>query len=69
MEIDAEWIKEQAQTRLDEIIGSIHLPMIRRNTRVRTNLLWLMRNIGFSDELSDEQKDEVRRLLRILVKD
>lgn len=60
--------KEQARKRLDEILAGVQIPSMRRNTRIHANILWLMRNLGLSEGLSDESRDEAKRLLRILVK-
>jgi len=60
--------EQQALARLDEILATIKLPTMRRNTRLLPNLLWLSRNIPFADDLSEDGLAEVKRLLRILLK-
>jgi len=60
--------EQQALVRLDEILATIKLPTMRRNTRLLPNLLWLSRNIPFADDLSEDGLAEVKRLLRILLK-
>ena len=65
---DTQTDKQQALARLDEILATIKLPTIRRNTQLLPNLLWLSRNIPFADDLSEEGLAEVKRLLRILLK-
>ena len=60
--------KQQALARLDEILATIKLPTMRRDTRLLPNLLWLSRNIPFADDLSEDGLAEVKRLLRILLK-
>lgn len=65
---DTQTDKQQALARLDEILATIKLPTMRRNTQLLPNLLWLSRNIPFADDLSEEGLAEVKRLLRILLK-
>lgn len=60
--------EQQALVRLDEILATIKLPTMRRDTRLLPNLLWLSRNIPFADDLSEDGLAEVKRLLRILLK-
>ena len=60
--------EQQALARLDEILATIKLPTMRRNTQLLPNLLWLSRNIPFADDLSEDGLAEVKRLLRILLK-
>jgi len=60
--------EQQALARLDEILATIKLPTMRRDTRLLPNLLWLSRNIPFADDLSEDGLAEVKRLLRILLK-
>ena len=65
---DTQTDKQQALARLDEILATIKLPTMRRNTQLLPNLLWLSRNIPFADDLSEDGLAEVKRLLRILLK-
>lgn len=64
MELD----KQQALVRLDEILATIKIPTMRRDTTLEPNLRWLSRNIPFADDLSAEGVTEVKALLRVLLK-